>query len=89
MTGYHPYDDNRYDRDDTVVPRGTEASRASTTRPSSAQSWQNFRSTNPSGIVGDGPQTEQEKEWRRVEEKLIRFCVRFFIPHQIIRLTKR
>jgi hypothetical protein len=74
LTGYHPYDE-RYERDDTVVPETSGASRTGTTTLSSAGSWSNFRTTNPSFTVADGKQTQQEQDWRVVETRCIKFCV--------------
>lgn len=75
LTGSHPYDE-RTDREHTVQPsKPSESSRTATARQSSAQSWVDYRSRNPTGTVGDSAQTEQEKEWRSVEERCARFCV--------------
>ncbi|KAI9636127.1 kinase-like domain-containing protein [Dioszegia hungarica] len=74
MTGAHPYDE-RLDHEvfDRTATDNSQMTAATSRRRTSAQSWNEFRSRNPNGTVGDGPQSEQEAEWRRVESRCSRF----------------
>ena len=76
MTGAHPYDE-RLDHEvfDRTATDNSQMTAATSRRRTSAQSWNEFRSRNPNGTVGDGPQSEQEAEWRRVESRCSRFGV--------------
>lgn len=81
LTGIHPYDNrhdpNASDDDDTIQAFSQSQPKQDNSyrKLSSARSWDAFRSSNRLGTVGDGTVTEQELEWRRVEEKCTRFLV--------------